>query len=103
MPSLRTGWIWAQPEQIQRFKLFRDDAGSAFTAEIVAEFIRSGEITAQVEHARSFYARKHARAVAALDRYAPSWLDWSAPNVGLLHLGDAAGRLDSISTSTIRG
>lgn len=82
MPSLRTGWIWAQPEQIQKIKLFREDAGSTFTAHIVADFIRSGEIAAQVEVARSFYARKHARAIAAMDRYAPAWLDWSAPGGG---------------------
>jgi DNA-binding transcriptional MocR family regulator len=82
MPSLRTGWIWAQSEQIQRLKMFRDDAGSSFTAHIVADFIRSDEIAGQVEFARNFYARKHSRAIAAMDRYAPAWLDWSAPGGG---------------------
>ena len=82
MPALRSGWIWAQPEQIQEFKKFKDDAGSTLTAEIVADFIRSGEFAAQVEHARQLYAGKHDTMVAALDRYAPDWLDWSAPGGG---------------------
>jgi DNA-binding transcriptional MocR family regulator len=82
MPSLRTGWIWGLPEQIQHFKMFKDDAGSTLSAEIVAEFMRSGEFPGQIERARSFYARKHARVVAALERYAPSWLTWSAPGGG---------------------
>ena len=36
MPSLRMGWIWALPEQIEAFKKFKDDAGSTLTFEIVA-------------------------------------------------------------------
>ncbi len=82
MPSLRFGWIWAQPAQIQDFKRFKDDAGSTLTAEIVAGLIHSGEMTGQVEHARQLYAGKHQRAVAALDRFAPDGLDWSAPGGG---------------------
>ena len=82
MPSLRSGWIWAQPHQIQEFKKFKDDAGSTLTAEIVGDFIRSGELTGQIEHARNLYASRHHVMVAALDRYAPSWLDWSAPGGG---------------------
>jgi DNA-binding transcriptional MocR family regulator len=82
MPALRTGWIWAQPEQIKAFKKFKDDAGSTFTAEIVADFIRSGQFNEQVEYARNLYARKHDRMIAALDRCAPDWLDWSAPGGG---------------------
>lgn len=82
MPALRHGWIWATPEQIARFKAFKDDAGSTFTAEIVADFIKSGELRGQIEYAKSMYAGRHARMVAAMDRYAPSWLDWSAPGGG---------------------
>ncbi len=82
MPALRSGWIWAQPEQIQRFQDWKDDAGSALTSEIVADMIRSGEFAAQVEYARQLYADKHAHVVAALDRYAPDWLDWTAPGGG---------------------
>ncbi|MBI1256525.1 MAG: aminotransferase class I/II-fold pyridoxal phosphate-dependent enzyme [Chloroflexi bacterium] len=82
MPALRSGWIWAQPQQIAEFKKFKDDAGSTLTAEIVADFIRLGELPGQVEHARQLYAGRHNAMVAALDRYAPDWLDWSAPNGG---------------------
>jgi 2-aminoadipate transaminase len=82
MPSLRHGWIWATPEQIVEFKKFKDDAGSTFTAEIVGDFIKSGELKGQVEHARKLYASRHERMVAVMDRYAPSWLDWSAPGGG---------------------
>jgi 2-aminoadipate transaminase len=82
MPALRHGWIWALPEQIARFKAFKDDAGSTFTAEIVGDFIKSGELKGQVEHARNLYASRHARMVAVMDRYAPSWLDWAAPGGG---------------------
>ena len=82
MPALRFGWIWAQAQQIQAFKQFKDDAGSTLFAEIVAEMIRSGEFAEQVEYARALYGRKRDRVAAALDRYAPDWLDWSAPGGG---------------------
>jgi DNA-binding transcriptional MocR family regulator len=82
MPSLRSGWIWALPDQIQEFKKFKDDAGSTLTAEIVGDYIKSGELPGQIEHARQLYASRHNVMVAALDRYAPAWLDWSAPNGG---------------------
>ncbi len=83
MPSLRFGWLWAQPDQVQMFKHFKGDgAPSTFTAEIVADCIRSGMFAEQVERARALYARKYDLMVAALDRHAPSWLDWSAPGGG---------------------
>lgn len=82
MPSLRFGWIWAQPAQFQDFKRFKDDAGSTLTAEMVAGLIRSGEMLPQVEYARKLYARKHDRMTIALDRYDPGILDWRAPRGG---------------------
>lgn len=82
MPALRLGWVWAQPEQIDRLKAFKDDAGSKLIAETVADFMRTGEFTQQVERARQLYTRKHNRVVTALDRHAPDWLDWSAPGGG---------------------
>ncbi len=82
MPSLRMGWIWALPEQLAAFKRFKDDAGSTLTFEIVAQYIRSGELAAQVEFARNFYKRKHDLAAAVMDRHAPSWLEWTAPGGG---------------------
>lgn len=87
MPALRMGWIWAKPEQIEAFKMFKDDAGSALTSEIVADYMRSGEFGEQVEFARRFYKRKHDKAAAVLDRYAPDWLDWSAPGGGFFIWG----------------
>jgi DNA-binding transcriptional MocR family regulator len=87
MPALRMGWIWAQPEQIELFKMFKDDAGSALTSEIVADYMRSGEFGEQVEFARNFYKRKHDLAAAVLDRHAPEWLDWSAPGGGFFIWG----------------
>ncbi len=83
MPSLRFGWLWAQPDQVELFKQFKGDgAPSTFTAEIVADYIASGLFAEQVERARALYARKHDRMIAALDRHAPTWLDWSAPGGG---------------------
>lgn len=83
MPSLRFGWLWAQPEQVQMLKRFKGDgAPSTFTAEIVADSIASGMFAEQVDRARALYARKHDLIIAALDRHAPAWLDWSAPGGG---------------------
>lgn len=87
MPALRMGWIWAKPEQIEAFKMFKDDAGSALTSEIVADYMRTGEFGEQVAFARNFYKRKHDLAAAVLDRYAPEWLDWSAPGGGFFIWG----------------
>ncbi len=83
MPALRLGWIWGTTDQVQDFQRFKDDAGNTLVAEMVADFMRSGEFEAQVQRARAIYAAKHDRFVAALDRFAPDWLEWSVPNGGL--------------------
>jgi 2-aminoadipate transaminase len=82
MPALRSGWIWAKAEQVKSFADWKDDAGSALTSEMVADYIRLGEFADQVEHARNLYAHKHDHVVELLDRHAPDWLDWSAPGGG---------------------
>lgn len=107
MPSLRFGWAWATPHQITRFMRFKSDAAaSTLTSEIVADFIESGEFTGQVERARSIYARKHAITAAALDRFAPDWLDWHAPNGGFfmwLKLPQGITASDALKKLNARG
>ncbi len=83
MPALRLGWIYAPADKIALYKRGKaDGASSLLSSEIVASFAERGEFLPQVERARALYKRKHHAMVSALDRYAPAWLEWDAPNGG---------------------
>jgi DNA-binding transcriptional MocR family regulator len=83
MPSLRLGWVWASPAWVKRFMAHKSDgATSSLTSAVVVDFIRSGEIDGQLDHARALYKRKHDRVVETLRAHAPDWLRWNAPNGG---------------------
>ncbi|MDX2162656.1 MAG: PLP-dependent aminotransferase family protein [bacterium] len=83
MPALRVGWIYASPAKVKVLTGFKGDGGtSMFNTEIAASFIEAGDFPAQIAAARAFYARRHHLMIAALDRHAPEWLEWSAPDGG---------------------
>ncbi|MBL8134480.1 MAG: PLP-dependent aminotransferase family protein [Anaerolineae bacterium] len=83
MPSLRLGWIWANPAQMNAFLRYKSDAASSrLTAEILTDFMSDGHFMDQVTRVREVYARKHDALVATLRANAPEWLSWHAPGGG---------------------
>jgi 2-aminoadipate transaminase len=82
-PSLRQGWIWSSPGQIERFIQHKSDAGaSTLTCEILSQFLQSGEMDNQLRAARQYYSQNCARMVTALKEHLPEWVSWSVPQGG---------------------
>lgn len=82
MPSLRIGWIWATPAQVDALIPYKTTATSVFMSQLVGEMIHTGAIVDQTAHARRLYGGKHQRMQDALHAHAPAWLSWSKPYGG---------------------
>lgn len=82
MPSLRMGWIWASRAWIRRFLGYHTNSTPVLSADLVADYMASGEIDGQLAAVRAMLKRKHDAVTAVLREHAPNWLTWSAPNGG---------------------
>lgn len=82
MPSLRLGWIWASKAWIRRFLGYHTNSTPVLSADLVADYMASGEIDGQLAAVRAMLKRKHDAATAMLREHAPGWLMWNAPNGG---------------------
>lgn len=82
MPSLRIGWIWATPQQVNDLLPYKATATSVFMSQVVGEMIHTGKIHAQMEHARAVYGKKHNIMNDMLTEHAPDWLTWTQPHGG---------------------
>jgi 2-aminoadipate transaminase len=82
MPSLRIGWIWATPAQVDALLPFKTTATSVFMSQLVGEVIHQGDIQPQLARTREIYGNKHDLMVRTLQDHAPNWLDYVVPNGG---------------------
>lgn len=83
MPSLRLGWIWANQQHLDGCLKFKADSStSSLTSEIVAEYIKTGELPAQIDVIRAVYRRKLDVMAQKLTDHAPDWLTWERPGGG---------------------
>lgn len=85
-PGLRLAWIMAPVEWMDRMvvaKQSMDLCCPTFTQLIVAEYLRRGLLTRQVENIRQLYGRKLKAMLEALKRYMPKGVEWSKPQGGL--------------------
>jgi 2-aminoadipate transaminase len=85
-PGLRLGWIMAPTEWMDRMivaKQAMDLNSPTFTQLIVAEYIKRGLLTAQIERIRKLYARKRKVMLDALEKYMPKGVEWTKPEGGL--------------------
>jgi 2-aminoadipate transaminase len=82
MPSLRIGWIWATPEQVDELLPYKTTATSVFMSQLVGEFIHQGHLATQLDRARKLYGDKHNLMVETLDQHAPDWLQYVEPDGG---------------------
>jgi 2-aminoadipate transaminase len=82
-PSLRQGWIWAPPEQIEQFVTYKSDASaSLLTTEILVEYLKRGGIDAQIAFLRESYGRRCSVMAEALKAHMPEWATWDVPKGG---------------------
>ncbi len=82
-PSLRQGWTWATPEQIDLFANYKDDASaSTLTCELITEYLRRGGMDQQIAFLQDFYGRKCARMAKAMAEHFPDWVSWTIPDGG---------------------
>ncbi len=82
-PSLRQGWVWGTPEHIELFTRYKADASaSLLTSELLAEFLRRGDIEGQIQFLRGFYRQRCARLADAMRKYLPDWVSWTIPDGG---------------------
>jgi 2-aminoadipate transaminase len=71
-PGLRLGWISADHELLARVAQLKSDGGTSPMAQrVVLEFLKDGELSAHLEHARAAYAEHRNVMVAALRRELP--------------------------------
>lgn len=85
-PGLRLAWIMAPVEWMDRMvvaKQSMDLCCPTFTQLIVAEYLRRGLLTRQVENIRQLYGKKLKAMLEALKRYMPKGVEWSKPQGGL--------------------
>jgi 2-aminoadipate transaminase len=82
-PSLRQGWLWATPEQIDQFTNYKADASaSTLTCELITEYLRRGDMDHQIAFLQDFYGRKCARMAKSLAEHFPEWVSWTIPDGG---------------------
>lgn len=85
-PGLRLAWIMAPVEWMDRMVVAKqgmDLCSPTFTQLIVAEYLRRGLLTKQVETIRQLYGKKRKAMLDALERYMPKGVEWSKPEGGL--------------------
>ena len=85
-PGLRLGWLLASEETIQRCincgTTQMGGGANPFTAQIVAEYCRSGYWEPHLSYLRSLYKMRRDVALSALARYMPSDVHWTHPAGG---------------------
>jgi 2-aminoadipate transaminase len=85
-PGLRIGWIVAPVEWMDRMvvaKQSMDLCSPTFTQLVVAEYLKRGLLSEQVEKIRRLYGRKLGTMLTALERNKPDGVKWSKPEGGL--------------------
>jgi 2-aminoadipate transaminase len=82
MPSLRIGYTWCTPEQVEALLPYKTTATSVFMSQLVGEFIAQGDIYPHLDRVRGIYGRKHDIMIDGLKAHAPDWLDYVVPNGG---------------------
>lgn len=85
-PGLRLGWLLAPQETIQRCinsgTTQMGGGANPFTAQLVAQYCRSGHLETHLSHLRSLYKMRRDVALSALTRYMPPNVHWTHPMGG---------------------
>ena len=85
-PGLRLGWLIGSEEIIQYCvncgTTQMGGGANPFAANIVAEYCRSGDWERHIAHVRPLYKMRCEAALAALEKYMPSGVQWTHPAGG---------------------
>lgn len=85
-PGLRLGWIVGAEETIERCvncgTTQMGGGANPFTAQVVAEYCRSGHWQRHIQHLQALYKARRDQALAALERFMPSDVVWTRPAGG---------------------
>ena len=85
-PGLRLGWLVGSEEAIQYClncgTMQMAGGANPFVAHMVAEYCQSGSLEQHVLHLQSLYKMRRDVALAALERYMPSDVEWTHPAGG---------------------
>jgi 2-aminoadipate transaminase len=85
-PGLRLGWLVAPQDVIQTCMACgttqMGGGANPFSAQVVAQYGRSGHWEAHVRRLRSIYATRRDLMVSALERYMPAGTTWTRPEGG---------------------
>lgn len=85
-PGLRLAWLMAPTEWMNRFVVAKqgmDLCSPSYTQLMVAEYLRRGLLTNQIEKIRKIYGRKLEIMLHALQEHMPKGVEWSKPEGGL--------------------
>jgi len=97
-PGLRLAWIIAPVEWMDRMIMAKqgmDLCSPSFTQLIVAEFLKRGHLSQQIEGIRKLYARKREVMLAALKKHMPKGVKWTQPEGGLFLWVRLPGRMSA--------
>jgi 2-aminoadipate transaminase len=85
-PGLRLGWLLGSEEIIQNCvncgTAQMGGGANPFTANIIAEYCRSGDWERHIAHVLSLYRMRRDVALSALDKYMPEDVKWTHPAGG---------------------
>ena len=91
--GLRLGWVCGRPELIDALGVVREDLGvSQWISRVIAEFMRRGELDAQIAKAASVYREKRDIAVKTLRETCGNLVSFTPPNGGIfmwIHLDES--------------
>jgi 2-aminoadipate transaminase len=94
-PSLRAGWIVADPVIMEALARVRQDLqGSQWIARIVAAYLRDGKLAPQIAAVRAGNRRKRDVADAALQQHCRPWVRYRKPEGGLYFWLELAPEVD---------
>jgi 2-aminoadipate transaminase len=85
-PGLRLAWIMAPVEWTDKMvvaKQSMDLCSPTLTQLIVAEYLKRGLLSKQIESIQKLYAKKRNSMLAALKKYMPNGVQWTEPEGGL--------------------
>ncbi len=85
-PGLRLGWLVGSEESIQYCvncgATQMGGGANPFVAHMIAEYCQSGSLEQHILHLQSLYKMRRDVALAALERYMPSDVEWTCPAGG---------------------
>ncbi|OFX84016.1 MAG: hypothetical protein A2W99_03295 [Bacteroidetes bacterium GWF2_33_16] len=85
-PGMRLGWMTAQKDIIEKFALMKqsvDLCSPTFNQLIIARYIKEGKMRETIKNAIGIYKEKNSAMLDSLEKFMPSYVNWSTPTGGM--------------------